>query len=146
MAKQNDKKEKAKSLFLTGQYSQKEISSITGISEKTISKWKDEDDWESFKTSLLTTRENELKRLYKILKSVNDTTIEDIDAGRKVNSKDAGAVIKYTEAIKNLEIETSIADKVEVGIAFINFVRTGNVELSKEIAGWFDTFLKQFIK
>ena len=146
MAKQHDKKEKAKSLFLTGQYSQKEIASLTGISEKTISKWKEIDDWDSFKTSLLTTRENELKRMYKILKNVNDSTIEDIDEGRKVNPKDADAVIKYTAAIKNLEIETSIADKVEVGIAFINMVRAEDVELSKQIATWFDTFLKQFIK
>lgn len=141
-----NKKEKAKSLFLTGQYSQKEIASITSISEKTISKWKETDEWESFKTSLLTTRENELRRLYKMLKVLNDDI--DLIAEMKIpiNSKQADAVLKLTSAIKNLELETSIADKVEVGIAFINTVRAEDVELSKKIAAWFDVFLKQFIK
>ena len=146
MAKENPKKDKAKSLYLTGQYDQKEIAELVGISEKTIGKWKEEGDWDSFKTSMLTTRENQLRSLYKILQNINDATLEDIDEGRKINPKDADAVIKYTAAIKSLELETSIADKVEVGTAFINLVRKEDNELAKKITGWFDVFLKQSIK
>jgi DNA-binding XRE family transcriptional regulator len=146
MAKQNEKREKAKSLYLTGQYSQKEIAELVDTREQTISKWKEEDDWDSLKTSLLTTRENELRRLYKMLQILND----DIDtrAAHKIpiNSKEADAVLKLTSAIKNLELETSIADKVEVGTAFINLVRKENLELAKTIATWFDLFLKSSIK
>lgn len=146
MAKQNDKKEKAKSLFLTGQYSQKEIAEIVGVSEKSVSKWKEEGDWESFKVSLLTTRENELRRLYKMLSVLNDDIDTKAELKIPINSKEADAVLKLTSAIKNLELETSIADKVEVGIAFINVVRTEDIDLSKKIAAWFDVYLKQFIK
>lgn len=146
MGVNTDRKQKAKSLYLTGQYDQKEIANIVGASENTITKWKNEDQWESMKESLLTTRENELKRLYKILRILNDDIDFKGDAGIPINSKEADAVLKITSAIKNLELETSIADKVEVGIAFINTVRSQDVELSKIIASWFDTFLKQFIK
>lgn len=146
MAKQNDKRNKAKSLYLTGQYDQKEIAELVEVSERSITKWKTEENWEDLKESLLTTRENELRRLYKMLRILNDDI--DLKAEMKipVNSKEADAVLKITAAIKNLELETSIADKVEVGMAFINMVRKENLELSKEITKWFDLFLQQYMK
>lgn len=146
MAKQNDKRAKAKSLYLTGQYSQKEIAELVDVSERSVSKWKDEEDWDSLKTSLLTTRENELRRLYKMLQILNDDIDLRAELKIPINSKEADAVLKLTSAIKNLELETSIADKVEVGTAFINLVRKENLELSKEITKWFDIFLKTSIK
>lgn len=146
MAKQNDKRQKAKSLFLTGQYQQKEIAELVGVTEKTITKWKEEEDWESMKVSLLTTRESELRRLYKMLQILND----DIDLRSEnkipINSKEADAVLKLTAAINNLELETSIADKVEVGSSFINMLRREDPELAKTITKWFDIFLQQSIK
>lgn len=141
MARQNDKRQKAKSLYLTGQYDQKEIASIVDISEKTIGKWKQGDDWESMKTSLLTTRENELRRLYKMLNILNNDIDKKAAEDIPINSKEADAVLKLTTAIKNLEIETSIAEKVEVATEFINFVRKENAELAKDITKWFDLFL-----
>lgn len=148
MASTADKKQKARSLYITGEYSQKEISELVGVSEKTISKWKNNEaeDWDGLKDSMLTSRENELKRLYKILKSITEFNSAAIDAGGKADAKDADAVIKYSAAIRNLEIETSIAEMVEVGMRFINYVRKEDVELSKTIAKWFDVFLKQQMK
>jgi hypothetical protein len=146
MAKQNDKKNKAKSLFLTGQYDQKEIAEIVCCSEKSVSKWKIEGDWESFKTSLLTTRENELRRLYKMLQNINDSIDEKSNQKIPINSKDADAVLKLTAAIRNLEIETSIADKVEIGTAFINFIRKDDNDKAKEITKLYEAFLTSQIK
>jgi len=146
MGKQNEIRSKAKSLYLTGQYDQKEIAELVGASEKSIGKWKGEEEWDSMKTSLLTTRENQLRNLYKILENLNESTLDDIDSGIKVNPKDADAVIKYTAAIRSLELETSIADKVEVGTAFINMIRKEDVDFAKSVAKWFDIFLKTSIK
>lgn len=146
MARQNDKRQKAKSLYLTGQYDQKEIAEIVEISEKTISKWKQDDDWESMKTSLLTTRENELRRLYKMLNILNNDIDKKAEEDIPINSKEADAVLKLTAAIKNLEIETSIAEKVEVATEFINFLRKENNDLAKDFTKWFDIFLNQLAK
>lgn len=146
MAKHSDQRLKAKSLYLTGQYDQKEIAGLVGVSEKTISKWKNDEDWDSLKESLLTTRENELRRLYKMLRILNDAIDDRSDTGIPINSKEADAVLKLSTAIKNLELETSIADKVEVGMDFINFVRKDDLEFSKRIADAFDLFLKQHMK
>lgn len=146
MAKQHDKKQKAKSLFLTGQYSQKEIAEITGISEKTISKWANDpkECWEEMKVSLLTTRTSELRRLYKMLSVLNDDIDTKSELKIPINSKEADAVLKLTTAIKNLEMETSIAEKVEVGSEFINMIRKEDTELAKKITAWFDIYLNQF--
>lgn len=145
MTKSSDRQNKARSLYVTGKYDQKEIADIVGASEKTISKWKREGEWDTMKESLLTTRENELRRLYKMLRILNDDI--DLKAMEKIpiNSKEADALLKLTAAIRNLELETSIADKVEVATSFIDFVRKNDLEMSKSIASLFDAFLKQFI-
>jgi DNA-binding XRE family transcriptional regulator len=145
MAKQNEKRGKARSLFLTGEYTQKEIAAMCGVSQKTIGEWKEEENWEDMQTSLLTSRENELKRLYKILKALNDQTLQQIDAGEDVNTKLADSVIKYTAAIKSLEMETSIADKVDVGMKFIDFIRKDDVEFAKKVTKFFDLFIQDSI-
>jgi transcriptional regulator with XRE-family HTH domain len=146
MAKQNHQKEKAKALFLTGQYEQKEIADLVGVSANTVSAWKNAEKWEDQKTSLLTTRQNQLHRLYKLLKVLNDDVELKADEGTPINSKEADALLKLTQAIKNLELECSIADKVEVGTEFINMVKTDDPELAKTITRWFDVFLQKAIK
>lgn len=142
----NDKKEKAKKLFLTGQYSQKEIAAIVEVNENTVGRWANDpaDKWEEMKTSMLTSRNSELRRLYKMLQNINDSIDEKTFAKIPINSKDADAVLKLTAAIKNLEIETSIAEKVDVGTGFINLVSKEDVELAKQISKWFDIYLNQF--
>lgn len=145
MGKVNDKRINAKRLFLTGSYSQKEIAELVGASEKSISEWKKEDGWDTLKESLLTTRENELRRMYKMLRVLNDNIDLSADLKIPIDSKQSDSLLKLTQAIKNLEIETSIAEKVDVGIAFINLVRKDDVELAKTISQWFDVFIKQSI-
>jgi DNA-binding transcriptional regulator LsrR (DeoR family) len=146
MAKQSDKRSKAKSLYLTGQYSQKEIADLVGTSERSISTWKEAEDWDSLKISLLTTRENELRRLYKMLQLLNDDIDLTAELKIPVNSKQADAVLKLTQAIKNLELETSIADKVEVGSDFINLVRKDDPEFAKKATKWFDIYIQQSLR
>lgn len=146
MTKQSDKRQKAKSLYLTGQYDQKEIAQLIDVSTKSLSKWKQEESWDELKESLLTTRENELHRLYKMLRILNDDIDVKAEDKKPINSKEADAVLKLTSAIKNLELETSVADKVEIGMEFINLVRKEDIELSKKITHWFDIFLQQSLK
>lgn len=144
--KQLEKRNKAKQLYLTGQYTQQEIANLVGVTLTSISRWKEEEGWEELKMSLLTTRENELKRLYKMLKVLNDEIDKKAELSKPINSKEADSLLKLTQAIKNLELETSIADKVEVGMNFIEFVRKENVELAQTITRWFDMYIQHSLK
>lgn len=146
MAKLNEKRLQAKELYLTGKYTQKALGDILKVSQTSLTKWKKEDKWEDLKDSILITREAELKRLYKYLSFLNDYTDKLIADGNKPDTKIFDAVSKCTAAIKTLEIDLTIAEKVDVGTAFINLVMSEDVELAKQIVKWFDIFIKQSIK
>jgi transcriptional regulator with XRE-family HTH domain len=62
----------AKVLFVNDNISQKEIAERLKVTEKTVSKWANEGDWEKLKISLLVTKDNQLTALYGQLQTVND--------------------------------------------------------------------------
>lgn len=62
--KKIQEKEFAKSLYIGGGISQKEIAERISVTEKTLSKWIKEDNWDTLKKSLLTTKKNQLSELY----------------------------------------------------------------------------------
>lgn len=149
MAKQTigQKKDFAKMLYLQNDgISQKEIAQRAGVSEVTVSKWVKGEKWENLKVSLLTTKAEQLNLLYNQLRSINEL-IRDREKGTQhASSKEADSIIKLTSAIKNLEIETSIAEKVETGQKFLVFIRkTSDLETSKIVAKYFDAFIKSEI-
>lgn len=149
MAKQSigQKKDFAKMLYLNNEgISQKEIAQRAGVSEVTISKWVKAEKWENLKVSLLTTKAEQLNLLYNQLRSINELIKEREKGAQHATSKEADSIIKLTSAIKNLEVETSIAEKVETGQKFLAFIRkTSDLETSKIVAKYFDAFIKSEI-
>lgn len=132
-------KEWAKSLYIGGGLTQKDIAERVGVTEKTIKSWIDKGKWDSLKKSLLTTKQNQLGFLYDQLDFLN-TDISKRDF-KVAEGKEADTIIKLTAAINRLETETSIGDTVEVARHFIEFVRPQNLELAKTITNLFDVFI-----
>lgn len=137
-------KEFAKSLYITGGITQKEIASRVSVTEKTLASWIKKEKWDSLKKSLLTTKQNQLSFLYDQLDFLNtdiSTRVYAVAAG-----KEADTIIKLTAAINRLETETSIGDTVEVARNFIEFVRQQDLELAKTITNLFDVFITAKMK
>lgn len=65
-------KDLAKMLFVNENISQKEIAERLDVTEKTVSKWVNEGDWDKLKVSLLVTKDSQLTALYAQLQAVND--------------------------------------------------------------------------
>lgn len=137
-------KEYAKSLYIGGGLTQKEIAERVSVTEKTLAKWIKEGKWENLKKSLLTTKQNQLSFLYDQLDFLN-TDISKRDFKVAVG-KEADTIIKITAAINRLETETSIGDTVEVARNFIEFVRQQDLELAKTITNFFDVFITAKMK
>ena len=138
------KKDYARQLYLNdSSITQAEIAEKVGVSKVTICKWVKEGKWEELQTSLLVGKEEQLARLYKQLKRLNDA-IEERDEGKDfAGSKDADAILKITAAIRNLETETNIAEKMATGKEFLSFVRkTSGLDTSKEVARLFNSYIK----
>lgn len=64
-------KEIAKTLYVKDDLHQKVIAERVGVTEKTIGKWISEGEWKKLKTSLLTTKENQISNLYSQLEKIN---------------------------------------------------------------------------
>ena len=142
------KKEYAKTLYLSEKgITQKEIASRTGVTEATICKWVKEEKWAELKTSLLATRGEQLALMYGQLQAANDAITNREEGPRFPSSKEADAILKLTTAIRNLELETSVADKMEVGKQFLGYIRqVVPLEQAKEVCRLFDAFIKSHIK
>lgn len=140
------KKDYAKTLFLTNlTISQKEIAERSGVSQKTVSKWVNEESWENLRTSLLTTRENQLSNLYLQLRKLNEA-IADRECQAYATSKEADVLIKLTSAINKLEQDLSIADIVNVSKRFLEWLRHADLAKAKELSNLFDAFIKDNIR
>lgn len=137
-------KEFAKSLYITGGITQKEIASRVNVTEKTLASWIKKEKWDSLKKSLLTTKQTQLAFLYDQLDFLN-TEISERDHA-VAQGKEADTIIKLTAAINRLETETSIGDTVEVARNFIEFVRPQDLELAKTITNLFDVFITAKMK
>lgn len=138
------KKDYARQLYLNdSSITQAEIAEKVGVSKVTVCKWVKEGKWQELQTSLLVGKEEQLSRLYRQLRLLNDA-IEDREEGKNfAGSKDADAILKITAAIRNLETETNIAEKMATGKEFLSFVRkTSGFDTSKVVARLFNAYIK----
>jgi hypothetical protein len=139
----SQKKEWAELLFIRGDLLQKDIASKVQVSERTLSKWANEGEWERLKKSMLTTKSEILRNLYDLLDKISQKLKEEGSIG---DSKIADMYVKYTAAINNLETETSIAQMFEVGRMFVNHLQAIDPQFALSVLNHFDGFIKEKLK
>lgn len=136
-------KDFSKLLYIRERLTQKEVANRAGVSEQTMSKWVNEGGWERLRRSLLVTKSEQIGRLYEQIENLTQS----IQDGTGVaDTKQADILTKLTAAIKNLETEVSIGERVEVGMEFCDFVRQNAPEKSGEVVSLFDSFIKSMLK
>lgn len=122
------KKQLAYTLFVENGFEQKVISSITGISEKSISLWKKKDkernvDWDADRIELKQGFDKERRRLKKHLNTIL-TAIEDrVSPANVPTSQEGDTINKLADAAKKLQTELSFAHKSETGKQFIAYIQ-----------------------
>jgi transcriptional regulator with XRE-family HTH domain len=139
------KKDYAKMLFVREHLSQKEISQRVGVSEQTMSKWANSENWDKLKKSLLITKQEELGNLYEQLTELNALIKNRPEGQRFANHKEALILDKLTAAIRQMETETSIADVVDVSMKFGDYVRIAAPEKVKDVTELQDSFIKSML-
>jgi transcriptional regulator with XRE-family HTH domain len=161
--KNADKKEWAKLLFTKENLTQKEIAAKVGVSVQTICKWVKDEGWERLKTSIIMTKEEELRRLYEQLSELNKYIKEVgnpiVDTKKTKEAQEtvytyvkyataaqSDTIAKLSAAIRNLETDISLADTITVAQKFINFLRPIDLDKAKEATALFDAFIKDSAK
>lgn len=138
------KKDFAKNIYLNNpSITQKELALRVGVSVVTMNKWFNDEKWGTLQKSLLLSKSEILADYYEQLREAKESVKMRDEGKRFMSSKEADAVVKITAAIKNLETETNIADKVEVGKQFLAFIRKiATYEEANKTAKLFDTYIK----
>ncbi|MCR5697852.1 MAG: helix-turn-helix domain-containing protein [Marinilabiliaceae bacterium] len=135
----------AQHLYLTeANITQKELAERVGVSKNTICRWVADGKWDEMRTSVVATKAAQLSRLYNHLRELNDAVESRPEGERFINNKDADTLTKLTAAIRNLETETNIGDKIEVGKEFLAYVRktADSPDTVKTVANLFDGYIK----
>lgn len=120
----NDEKKAYAFILYTKERLEQKICAIrAGVTEKTMSKWVNEEEgkWKKARNRLLISKENLLDSLYAQMENLN-SVIED-SANGCPDSKQADAQVKLTAAIRNMENDLAIADLVESGMRFIRHLQ-----------------------
>lgn len=139
------KKDYARHLYLSEPgILQKELAERVGVSKNTICRWIADGRWEEMRTGMVAGKATQLSRLYRHLAELNDAVEARPEGERYINSRDADTLTKLTAAIRNLETETNIADKLEVGKEFLAYARktAPSADTVREVATLFDGYIK----
>lgn len=139
----SQKKEWAQMLYLSGQLTQKDIASKVKTTEATMSRWVKDGQWEKLKKSLLTSKSEILRNLYNFLDKMNEKMNSENGFG---DSRLADMYVKYTAAIKNLETETSIAEMMDSGQRFHQYLQAIDPKFALEVLNYYDKFIKDQLK
>lgn len=142
------KKDYAQMLYLTEKgITQKEIAERVQTTEATISRWIKTAKWDGMRTSLLTTKEEQLSLMYSQLAAANAAISARQEGARFPTSKEADAILKTTTSIGKLETETNVGDKMTTGREFLMYVRkVADFEISKTIGSLFDNYIKTCLR
>ncbi len=137
------KRDWAKTLISKEGYTQKEAAAKVGVSVVTMNKWYKKYNWVKLKQSLLVTKDAQLSRLYMQMDELTTSIMNREEGKRFADSKEADTLNKIAATIKTLETDASIAEIVEVGKRFLNFLRAYSPDKAIEVAGMFDEFIKE---
>jgi transcriptional regulator with XRE-family HTH domain len=140
-----EKREYAKLLFLREKISQKEIAAKVGVSEKTISKWANDDRWDELKASVIITRSEELSRIYMQIAELNDVIERKPMGERFANKDEAVALDKLTQTARRLETESSVSQVIDTSIAMLDWLRMADPGRVMEISNIFDNYIKSLM-
>ncbi len=137
-------REYARILYINERITFKEIAERTGVTEKTISKWAEADNWAKLRKSMLTTRESQLVHWYNQLEALNENIAKrDIPIP---DSKEADIMVKITSNIKSLETEIGLGEYVEVSRKLLTFIQSVDLDDAKRFKNYIDEFINSKLK
>lgn len=130
------KKELAEKLFIEDGLTAKDISSMIGISEQTLSRWRKEGNWENKRNEFLAAPHKIKEVLMKELKSI---------ATGEGSTIDADALAKVSKVIESLSSRTSVQVIFSVLKEFDNWMSDQEPKMAIAFLEWHKRFLQHRI-
>ena len=143
MEKNDNKRQIARTLFVQGGMTQKEIASKLEVTEQTISRWSKKDHWDELKKNVMSGKQEILRSLYTELQKLQNI----IEAqGGVADSKQADIRRKLITDIRQLETRYSVSQTVQIGMDFCEFLKEIDFELAGKISKYYQSFIDEQIE
>lgn len=136
------KKDYARTLYLKDNLTQQEIAEKVGVSRQTIIRWVSAEQWEKLKVGITLGREQQIANLHRQVMELNNLILSRPEGERFATCAEADTLGKLASAIKKMETEVGIADLVNVGMRFVEWIRPIDLDKAKEVTLLWDKFIK----
>ena len=143
MEKNDNKRQIARTLFVQGGMTQKEIASKLEVTEQTISRWSKKDNWDELKKNVMSGKQEILRSLYTELQKLQSIIEEN---GGVADSKQADIRRKLITDIRQLETRYSVSQTVQIGMDFCEFLKEIDFDLAGKISRYFQSFIDEQIE
>lgn len=141
------KKEHAKLLYTKENITnQKELAERTGVTEKTVGKWIEDEGWRKLKRNIILTRDEQMALMHDELAEINEAIRKKPEGQRFADHKEASVRRQLVKDIKDLETKAMLPELINALTQFLNFVRRDNIDDTKLIANYVDQFIKQKLR
>jgi DNA-binding XRE family transcriptional regulator len=144
-----NKKTEEKSLclefFLNTSRSQKEIALLVGVTEKTLSGWIKEENWDSLKLAKQTTQSQSIENLRELLSNCIKQSREKQKEGTFTKS-DADAILELTKSLDSLQGLIPLRVYVQVMEEFMHSIPSKHDKTKRMIAQYQTDFLLKLSK
>jgi predicted transcriptional regulator len=140
MERNDNKRQVARTLFVHGKMTQKEIAAKLEVTEQTVSRWAKKDHWDELKRNMLTGKQEILRSLYAELQ-ILQAEIE--KSKRYADSKTADIRRKLITDIRQLETKYSISQTVQIAMDFCEFLKVIDLDLASKMSEYFRAFINE---
>jgi hypothetical protein len=139
------KKEAARALYMEG-HPQKVIAQKIGVSEQTISKWVDQENWAVMRAGVSISRPELVKKTLGAINKLLDQVYESQDPKLICTLPDQ--LSKFASFIAKLDQKTNVVTVIDVFIAFSKWIRhraTFDPEITPEFLAALDRYQDMYI-
>ncbi len=133
----------AEGLYLYSDMSQKDIAAMLNVTEKTITDWKQEGEWEEIKAAYGITRDKIIANYYRQTFEIQEKAR---DEKRTLTSGETDQLVKIANCIEKLDKSITMHDRVQVFMDFNNWLVTIDTELAKTLSLKQQSYLKFLVK
>ena len=136
-------KELARMYYILQGLTARETAEKIGVSEKTLSKWIEDNGWKALKAGELTKPDKLIGSCYDNIIAIQDAVRNE---KRAMTSKEADAIYKISLTIKAVNKEFSIDVYSSVLQEYFNFIKTIDLPLTQASIDLADNFFQHKIK
>jgi Phage terminase small subunit len=137
-----ERREYARVLYVKASHTIKETAAAANVDEATIRQWIAEDAWDEQKRVQLVSKPTQISNFYAAIQALQNKIDND---PANAAAKDVDTIVKYTNAIKNLEADVTACQVMEVCDLFMRWLRKKDLILAKTMIPKFNGFIKSYL-